>query len=782
MVVGLEVILPQDASRSSDGAAVYWLAMPRLVCHGFWRVANLILLSGLAATPALAQSEPAAVSTPVSALGAAAPVVERTPQGVVVHATRIASPITLDGRLDDGVYRDVPSIGDFVQQEPLENAPASERSEAWVLFDATTLYVSVRNWDSQPHRMVMNELRRDSSNLIQNEQITLTLDPLGDKRNGVLFLVNALGGMLDETFFDERNPSRDWNAAWNARTAVLEDGWSLEIAIPFRALRYVPGEGHPWGIQINRQIRHKNERTWLAPVPRSFGAQAVFRVSAAARLEGLVTPPLAKNLELKPYVIGGITTDRVARPAVVNDLTRNVGLDVKYGVTRSLTGDVTVNTDFAQVEDDEQQVNLTRFNLLFPEKREFFLEGQGIFNFGGRSVTGASDTPILFFSRQIGLSQGRPVPIVAGGRLTGRAGAFNLGAVNIQTDDQASVGAVPTNFTALRVRRDVLRRSTVGALFTGRSHAIGSSGANTTVGVDGVFSLFDNVRIDSYVAKTGTSGRSGDDLSYRGAFNYNADRYGLDLEHLAVGRNFNPEVGFVRRLDFRKTGAGVRFSPRPRQARTVRKYYYEAGLDYYATGTGRLESRTAWLAHRIELQNSDRFNVEYNHNYDRPVLPFRIAPGVTIPLGAYSWQTGLVSYQLGTQRRVNGTFSALKGSFYDGDQTTLSYRGRLALATHLSVEPQVSVNRVSLPAGRFTATLVGSRVTAPFTPRMYLSALLQYNSTTRTANTNVRFRWEYEPRSELFVVYSEGRNTTLVSAPAVETRGFVVKVTKLFMY
>jgi hypothetical protein len=735
----------------------------------------------LSRVPVAAQTAAAPTPEGVIPMPVAPEVVARDEQGrVTVRATRIEQPIAVDGRLDDAPYQTVQAISGFLQQEPLENQPSSERTEAWIFFDAATLYVTVRAWDSQPERMVMNELRKDSSNLIQNEHVAVILDTYGDKRNGFLFIVNALGGMLEESFFDERNPSRDWNTVWNAGTTRFGQGWILEIAIPFKSLRYRPGTGFPWGIQINRVIRHKNERTWLTPMPRSFG-NAVFRVSAAATLVGLETPPLARNLEIKPYAIAGLTTDRTVTPRLNNDGNGDVGVDVKYGLTRSLTADFTVNTDFAQVEEDEQQVNLTRFNLLFPEKREFFLEGQGIFNFAGRSATGASDTPILFFSRQIGIAQGRPVPIIAGGRTTGRVGNFNVGVVNIQTDDSESGTArtESTNFSVVRVRRDILRRSTVGALFTNRSESIVAGGSNQTYGVDGVFSILQNVRVNTYLAKTTTPGRSGDDLSYRGEYDYNADRYGLNLEYLSVGRNFNPEVGFLRRLDFDKAAAVARFSPRPRQARTIRKHYYEASYSYITTGTGRLESRAAGLAYRTEFQNSDRFNLEYGRAYELLEAPFRIAPGVIIPVGGYSWQTTSASYQLGTQRRINGTISLSTGSFYTGDSRSASYRGRIAVATHLSLEPQISFNWVDLPEGTFTTKLVSTRVTAPLTPRMYASALVQYNSTNSSFSNNVRFRWEYQPGSELFVVYSEGRNTSLNGFPTLDTRGLVVKINRL---
>jgi hypothetical protein len=716
-----------------------------------------------------------AVQAPV----APAAVIREAQGTVTVRAVRIGTPLTIDGQLNEEWYQTVQAIDGFVQSEPREREPASEATEAWIFFDDQNLYIAARCYDSQPDRMVVNELRHDSSNLIQNEHLAIVLDTFHDKRNGILFIVNALGGMLEEAFFDERNPNRDWNTVWNAKTGRFEKGWTAEIAIPFKSLRYKPGIGNLWGIQLNRIIKHKNERTWLSLQPRSMG-QGPFRVSVAATMVGLETPPLSRNVEVKPYAIAGLTTDRTAQPAVNNDRNGDVGLDVKYGVTGNLTADFTINTDFAQVEEDEQQVNLTRFNLFFPEKREFFLEGQGIFNFGGSAASGSGDQPILFFSRRIGFSQGRPVPILGGGRLTGRAGAFNLGLVNIHTDEDPKALAAATNFTAVRVRRDVLQRSAVGALFTNRSVSTQGQGANQTFGVDGIFQLYQTVRIDAYIAGTHTPNLAGDDLSYRAWFDYNADRYGANIEYLAVGKNFNPEVGFLRRTDFRKTATNLRFSPRPRSEGRVRKYYYNGNFSYITTGTGRLETRAAGANFRIEYQNGDNLNIDYDRSYELLEAPFRITQSVSIPPGAYGFGQYSASYQFGQQRWVSGTLAASRGSFYTGDQTAASYRGRIAVHPQLALEPGISINWIDLPQGTFATKLLSTRATAPLTPRMFISALLQYNSSTNSFSTNVRLRWEYRPGSELFVVLTEGRNTLGAGYPTLDTRGFVVKINRLF--
>jgi hypothetical protein len=350
-------------------------------------------------------------------------------------------------------------------------------------------------------------------------------------------------------------------------------------------------------------------------MPSFLGLNAIFSVSLAADLVGLQVPGTGRNLEIKPYAISSVRTDRAARPSVFNKRAGNIGADAKYGVTKSVTLDMTYNTDFAQVEDDVQQVNLTRFNLLYPEKREFFLEGQGTFAFGGATTGdgGISTTsiPVLFFSRTIGLSNGHPVPIVGGARLTGKIGDYSIGALNIESASDVSASAHATNFSAVRIKRDLFRRSNIGVLYTRRADTVDAAGAGDTLGVDGLFSASRNLNITGSVARTRTPGLRGGDTSHLARLNYNADRYGLQVEQLAVGRHFNPQAGFVRRTDFRREFAQARFSPRPAPTylKGVRRFIYQGNLEYVEDGAGTVEARGTEATFAMELQNSDRLTV-----------------------------------------------------------------------------------------------------------------------------------------------------------------------------
>ena len=370
-----------------------------------------------------------------------------------VRAVRLTEPLDLDGSLDEPVYQEVPAITGLIQVEPVESVPASERTEAWILFDGDHVYISARCWDSAPEsQWVMNELRRDGSSTFQNENLTILLDTFYDRRNAVYLLVTPIGGRMDGQVTDERDFNLDWNPIWEVETGRFDGGWTVEMAIPFKSLRYRPGRTQVWGVQFRRMIRWKNEVAFLTPIPAARGVGGVFLVSLAATLVGLEAPEQGRTLEVKPFAITDVASDRRATPPVSNDLGGDVGLDVKYGISQNLAADLTVNTDFAQVEADEQQVNLTRFSLFFPEKREFFLENQGLFAFGGAGVR-EGGTPVMFYSRRIGLEQGRKVPLDVGGRLTGRVGAFSIGALSIHTGDESVSGAQPTTFSVVRVRQ-----------------------------------------------------------------------------------------------------------------------------------------------------------------------------------------------------------------------------------------------------------------------------------------------------------------------------------------
>ena len=731
-------------------------------------------------------------------------VVSRDAQGrATVRAVRLLEGIQVDGELDEPVYQEVTAITGLVQLLPVAGAPATEKTEAWIMFDDTNVYVSARIWDSAPEsQWVANEMRRDTSQLRQNDTFAVFFDTFYDRRNGYNFYTNPLGARADSQFTNEGNPNGDWNPVWDVRTGRFDGGWTAEMEIPFKTLRYRSGSPQVWGVQLRRAIRRKNEWVYLTRLPmsasggRGGGSTGIFRVSSAATLVGLEPPVASRNIEVKPYAIGGITKDPSKNPGAGPMRDGDVGLDVKYGITENLTADFTYNTDFAQVEVDEQQVNLTRFSLFFPEKREFFLEGRGVFDFarggiggsGGGGFFGGGNAPTLFYSRRIGLQAGEVVPILGGGRVTGKIGQFSVGALSISTDDKAVSGGESTNFSVLRVKRDVLRRSAIGAIFTNRSVSSSGQGSSRTYGADATFAFYDSIQMLGYYAKTDTPGLAGEDTSYQGRFGYGADRYGLQVDHLLVENNFNPEVGFLRRDNFRRTFVEGRFSPRPQSIDLVRQFRLVGSVDYILSAdTSTLQTRLNRLQFQAEMENSDQIGLTINDNYELLLEPFT-PPGAefSVPAGGYGFNDVELSYRLGEQRRVNAGVSLQRGGYFNGNITTLAFqRGRIAVLPQMSVEPSVSFNWVDTPQGTFQTNLVVTRINYAFNPRMFFSGLVQYNAARDTVASNLRLRWEYSPGSELFVVYTEDRDTMTLRPDRrteLRNRGFVVKFNRLFRF
>jgi hypothetical protein len=709
---------------------------------------------------------------------------------------RLDGPLDVDGRLDEPVYSDVPPLTGNIQSIPDEGRPATELTEYWITYDEANIYVSARVHESVPEsEWTANEMRRDANQIGNNDNIGLSFDTYYDRRNGYFFYTNPLGAMVDIQFTNEGSPNFDWNTVFDIRTGRFEGGWTAEIRVPFKSIRYQPGRSQLWGVQLRRSIRRKNEWSHLTAVSRAAagatGRNGIMRMSRAATLVGLEVPPTGLSIDVKPYGIGSLTTDRLATPHLENEPDYNGGVDVKWAVTQNFALDLTYNTDFAQVEVDEQQINLTRYSLTFPEKREFFLESRGIFNFPANAAGGGGggSAPTLFFSRQVGLQNGRTVPILGGGRLTGKLGPVDVGALSIQTDEVTDVDslgnestfAALTNFTVVRLRADVLARSNVGALFARRSRSLTASGSNETYGADAMFAFFDDLYLGGYYARTQTRGVTSDNQSYQGRISWDGDLQGFSFSHLLVEDDFNPEVGLVRRSGFRQTSVNVRASPRPAQIGFIRQLTVEGTADYLTNvRDGLLETRDLNGRLGVELENSDQLAASYTESYERLVRSERIT-GATIPAGRYSFEVLEASYTFGPQRFFSGSLSGRYGGFYDGDLASVGFnRGRVEVFPQLSLEPSVSHNWVSLPGQRFNTFLASTRATYTFTPRLFLSALLQYNSASDRVSANVRLRWEYRPGSEIFLVYTEERDTyDFERTPVLANRGLVIKATSL---
>jgi hypothetical protein len=753
-------------------------------------------VSLLTPVPAVAQTPPEARTTPPAN---STTITRDDTNRATLRAHRVVAGIDVDGRLDEAFYLETPPADNLVQIVPVQGAAPSERTEVWIGFDDANVYVAARVWDSEGEAgWIANEMRRDSNQLRANDSFGIYFDTYLDRRNAVGFFVNPIGGFADVQLTNEGSPNFDWSPVWDVSTGRFEGGWTVEMAIPFKSLRYRPGVEQVWGVQIRRSVLRDNEWSYLTQVPIQVaggGPNAVFRVSLYGDLVGLEAPEVGRNIEIKPYVTSRLSTDLVTTPAFENDFAAETGLDLKYAVTQNLTLDLTANTDFAQVEVDEQQVNLTRFSIQFPEKRGFFLEGRGVYDFGtGRTGPGAAGgggggpAPTLFYSRRIGIQGSSPVQVLGGGRLTGKLGSFDVGLLSIQTADEDAIGAVSTNFTVLRVKRDLFGGNNVGMLFQNRSSSLAVPGESSQAwGVDGAVALTDDANLITYYARSHTVGREGNEQSYRGRFTYDQDLFGGNAEYLVVGEDFNPEVGFVRRRDFRYSGLGARVSPRPAGIPWIRQMHVRGDIGYFENDLeGYVESRDRGGQISLDLENGDGFTVGAANNYEFLPTNERIS-GALFQAGAYDYSDYQISYRFGPQRRAQGTLSAQWGEFYTGDRRSIGLgAGRVEVSSRISVEPSLEFNWLDLPqqteSGQFDQHVARTRVTYTMTPRAYVSGLVQYSTGSDTFSGNFRLRWEWAPGSELFIVYTEDRDTDVLGErwSDLSTRGLVIKVTRLF--
>ena len=753
-------------------ARVPWIA-PQVLA------ALLILRCGvLASALQVEPSRPAAPQSPTIDVNRIDPLTFRA---IAARLPKGQSP-RVDGRLDDEVWALAPASGNFVQREPRAGTPASERTEFRVLYDDRKIYFGVWAFDSDAKGIHATEMKRDSG-LNKGDRVAIVIDTFFDRRNGFYFATNPLGAMKDAHYTDNaRVRNNDWNAVWECRTSLDALGWYAEIAIPLSQLRFDDRLGdRTWGLNVARSIVRKNEDTYWVPYPRVQGANGFAYLSNAGVLDGLRDVPAPRRLEFIPFAAPQV--GRSYDPDVsLNDLDR-YGFDARVGLTSTLMADVTFRTDFAQVEADQEVVNVTRFSLFFPEKRQFFTESAGLFNYGKPGVETGDFGPgllPLFYSRRIGLYEGREIPILAGGRVTGRVGPYSLGLLNIETDAVEAPGAAAVdhaNYSVVRVKRDILSESTLGAIFLNRQGGAGAD-YNRTAGVDFNWVLNADARFTALLAKTFTPGVTSEDGAYAFDFAYQKDRYNYDLTYLDVGRYFNAEMGYIRRVDARSPRIKGAWTPRPGW-RGVRQLSLGGLAEAYLTHAGHTESKTGQGEFGVTFTDTSILSVEVIRDYDLLTAPWQLGLGV-VPAGGYRWNTVRTSYTSSPRHRVAGSGYIETGGYYTGEKTTFSGSLTLIPRDTISVDLGYSLNRISLPASPvYEANTVSTRVSYSLSPTLFTKAFLQYNDDRRQASLNLLFWWIYRPGSDFYVVYNQGWDTNLLGPhwARVKNRSLAVKLT-----
>jgi hypothetical protein len=711
-------------------------------------------------------------------------------------AARTTTPPIIDGVLDESVWQTAVALTEFVQREPFEGRASSEQTEVRLLFDGDALYVGAWLWDRDTSAIVLGETRRDA-NLRDTDAFRILLDTYFDRQNGFIFATTPAGIEYDGQVTREgqggftgqqRTQSGsgggfnlNWDGTWQVATSRDGRGWYAEFRIPFRTLRYRRQGAQQWGINFARNIRRTNEEALWSPIPRQF---EFHRVSLAGVLDG-VEAPAQRPFTITPYVLSSVSRDYLT--ATSSDFDGEFGGDAKIGVTQSLALDLTVNTDFAQVEVDDQQVNLTRFRLFFPEKRPFFLENAGTF------AVGTPQDAEVFFSRRIGIEAGQAVPILGGGRLTGRAAGFTVGLLDLQTDDlvtRDTAGgdvtlAPPNNYSVLRVLREFENRTQLGMMAVGRVNTDDLDDHNLTYAVDGRLGIGAAFTMDGYAAFTNKLGIHEGQHAASLSGSWTSRNWEFGLTGREVGENFEPEVGFVPRTAYRFWSGRILRHVRTPNVSWFRELRPHASIREHRDLNGFVETRFIHLDSHFEFANGAFFQLPAL-NWTREGLkePFEIADGVIIQPGTYDNFEWGFAYNTNRAAPLSLEGRIDIGGFYSGHrkggEATLNNRFGETFAAAL----RLTYYDVDLEEGSFETTLIGLRAAWSFTPRIYLQGLLQYNDQTDTFSSNVRFGWLATAGTGLFLVYNDTENTGSLADTGFRRgpldRTFIVKFTRQF--
>lgn len=696
----------------------------------------------------------------------------------ILRAVSVDRAPRIDGLLNDEVWKTAPAARSFIQKQPDEGLPASEDTEVRVLYTRDRLFIGVMCHDSQPERIIANIKRRDSEDILQNDHIRIMLDTFHDRRNGYIFVTNPLGARYDlqvrkegkqegGRLISNPNLNADWDAVWRVKSAILENGWSSEIEIPLNGLRYHAHTLEGWGLNVLRNIRRRNEESTWAPLPRNL---EFHKISLAGILQGLEGLEKGLNLQVKPYALTGVTGERPGSGSLENKGHLDAGLDLKYGLTSDLTAELTVNTDFSQVEVDEQQINLTRFSLFYPEKREFFLENAAVFS------VGTPEDAMIFFSRRIGLSDtGEEIPLLGGVKLAGKAGRTNLGLINLQS--RARGGEPGNNFTVLRVSRDVLDQSAIGLMITNRQ-STESGDWNRAVCLDGDFVFGENFSISGYYAATATPGLKGQNSASKLGFQWVSDLwdiygYGFDIQN-----NFNADMGFITRTGIRRGQIHVGFTPEPKIP-GIRRLNPHIFFAYTDDRRDTLLLRE-WHAHlNVELLNGGSFGIQWNRNREFVDIPFEIQQDIVLPVAVYDASSWKVNFTTDKSRNLCFSSGYQWGDFYGGKSQILELGGGFRPLPNITGEVKLVHNDIDLPQGAFVNHVLLTRLVYSFTTRLYLMSLVQWNSQTDSIDVNLRVNFIYRPGSNLYLVYNENRWVNGIPI-GIQDRSLALKLNYLF--
>ena len=729
-----------------------------------------------------------------------------------LYVTEINTDIKIDGRLTEPEWeKATPYIGYFYQQEPLDREPSSEKTEVRILKDQNNLIFGIRCYYTDPSKIFATVMRRDGL-LMRDDFIEIFLDTYHDGRNCFCFATTPLGAKVDAVITDAGNYiNQNWDAVWYCKTSRDDEGWCAEISIPFKSLKFKEGEDSDWGINIGRRISHKREETYLVPIPRALSHRGKYRASLYADLKNIKNPKTGRNIQVIPYTSGGRIYEYRPNESQSNF---NRGFDIQYNITPSLTADFSYNTDFAQVEADQEIVNYTRFNINLPEKREFFLQSAGLFSFGSSGGGGFGGIPgggfgggggggygggrgsgfLLFNSRSVGIYEENEVPILAGLKLTGKVNKYSIGLLNIQTeetyiydfddsddsdnsdDSDDSYIEPSTNYTAFKVKRDILSNSNIGLMFINKQSAKGIY--DRAVGIDSYFSFKNTYSISGSIAKNMKPDVN--DKNWAGTFraSINKDWLEASINYTLLDTLFKPEMGFIRRENIRSSSGRLEFT-KWLNNRYFRSISLENDISYVTNQHNILESRRNGYDMRIMFQSGEMLMMGFNKEYEFLLEEDEIREIILDP-GKYNTTSKTISFRTFTGRPISGNIMYRWGGEYDGKSKMLSFRNSLNISNNFNIDLSYSHNNLTLKNGTAESNLVSGRFSYSFNPQLFAKYYIQWNDADNQIVGNFLLDYIYRPKSHFYLVYNENRDTSIPGIKNIKDRAILIKFTYLW--
>ena len=699
-----------------------------------------------------------------------------------IKAYRTYESIEIDGDLSETDWQKAEAIDRFVQIEPYAGETNSEPMEVHILYDDENIYFGFICYDSEISKLVANEMRRDARDIHENDNVFILLDTYNDKRSGFFFRTNALGAIQDRAITNNGDTlNDDWDAVVACKAKINDTFWTVEISIPFSQLRFKKSDPMEWGINVGRELMRNQEETVWAPVPASYGGLAKYRTTNLGELVGLegITP--SRSLEILPYFLPGITQNYDDDSTLETTRELKLGFDAKYGITSNLIADITYNTDFAQVEADQEQVNLTRFNLFFPEKRPFFLEGAGLFDFGVPRQSFRRPPPmLLFYSRRIGLAEGNAIPIIFGGKASGKIGSYGVGFLNVLTDefyddteDDNPIDISRTNYSVMRITKDSAAGSRFGMIAANKDE---SGNYNRAGGFDFEYRPNDRLDVRGMWARTFSPDMSGKNNAWYFGSKWRNDNFRIEGSYTDIDEDFDPAVGFVRQTGVRQAHAELRWAPRP-QKYGIREMYSGPEVNYILNQQNEPEQWNFSYTHWISFATGDSVMFFVRRAFERLDEGFEIREDVIIPIGDY--QFGIFGGRFSTSdvHVISATAGFEYGDFYNGQIRKYYVNGSLKPNGQISLHTNYQFNRINLPAGNFDANLFSGRFNYSFSTTLFAKLYAQWNTETNLLSTNFLINYIYRPGSDFYFVINQIYDTDKTTKNVMQSSTVIAKMT-----